>query len=71
MQKSKSIQLPVKLIDELRLHLKRSSFKSVNDFIIYILQNYLDQQSIDSTAIKSSEEDDAEVMKRLQDLGYM
>ena len=69
MKNTKSIQLPESLVDELKLQLKQSSFKSVDDFIIYIIQNYLDQLTDKENHSKSS--DDAEVMKRLQDLGYM
>ena len=70
MKNTKSIQLPDKLMDDLNLHLEQSSFKSVDDFILYILQNYLDQQTSEKNQKKSTN-DDAEVMKRLQDLGYM
>ena len=70
MKNTKSIQLPDKLMADLNLHLEQSSFKSVDDFILYILQNYLDQQTSEKNQKKSTN-DDAEVMKRLQDLGYM
>ena len=70
MEKNKSIQLPGKLLDDLNSHLKQSSFKSVDDFIIYILQNYLDQQKSEQGDKQSSNDDEA-VLKRLEDLGYM
>jgi Arc/MetJ-type ribon-helix-helix transcriptional regulator len=70
MKNTKSVQIPEKLLGSLKLHLKQSNFKSVDDFIIYILQNYLDQQTTEKSQTKSSN-DDAEVLKRLQDLGYM
>lgn len=70
MKNTKSIQLPEKLLDDLNLHLKQSNFNSVDDFIIFILQNYLDQQAKEKNQTKSSD-DNAEVLKRLQDLGYM
>lgn len=70
MKNTKSIQLPEKLVDELNLHLEQSSFKSVDDFIIFIVQNYLDQLASQKNHTKAVA-DDEEVMKRLQDLGYM
>lgn len=70
MKNTQSIKIPEPLLDNLKLHLKQSSFNSVDDFIIYILQNYLDQQTKENSQTKSSN-DDAEVLKRLQDLGYM
>ena len=70
MKNTKSIQLPEKLVDELNLHLEQSSFKSVDDFIIFIVQNYLDQLASQKNHTKTVA-DDEEVMKRLQDLGYM
>ena len=70
MKNAKSIQLPEKLVDELNLHLEQSSFKSVDDFIIFIVQNYLDQLTSQKNHTKTVA-DDEEVMKRLQDLGYM
>ena len=70
MEKNKSIQLPGKLLDDLNSYLRQSSFKSLDDFIIYILQNYLDQQKSEQ-GDKQSSNDDAAVLKRLEDLGYM
>ncbi|MEJ2546016.1 MAG: ribbon-helix-helix domain-containing protein [Calditrichaceae bacterium] len=70
MNHGKSIQLPEKLVQELNSLLKQSSFKSIDDFIIYIIQNYLDQLTPKENQAKSSGDDEA-IMKRLQDLGYM
>ena len=70
MEKNKSIQLPGKLLDDLNSYLRQSSFKSLDDFIIYILQNYLDQQKSEQGDKQSSNDDEA-VLKRLEDLGYM
>lgn len=70
MKNNKAIQIPGKLWDNLNSHLKQSSFKSVDDFIIFILQNYLDQQK-SITDNRQSSNDDAAVLKRLEDLGYM
>ncbi len=70
MKNTKSIQLPEKLLDDLNLHLGQSRFKSVDDFIIFILQNYLDQQAKEKNQTQSSD-DNADFFKKLQDLGYM
>jgi hypothetical protein len=70
MKTSQSIKIPELLYNALKLQFKKSSFNSVDDFIIYILQNYLDQQKIEVDSNMQSK-DDAEVLKRLKDLGYM
>lgn len=70
MEISKSVQLPGPLFDSLKLQLQHSSFKSVDDYVVFILQNYLDQQQNDVDMNQQSK-DDIEVLKRLEDLGYM
>jgi hypothetical protein len=70
MNKNRPINLPEKLYKELMLNLQQSSFKSIDDYIAYILQNYLDQQKLDNNNKQQSHDDEA-VLKRLEDLGYM
>ncbi|MHB2148064.1 hypothetical protein ACX8XP_03310 [Calditrichota bacterium LG25] len=60
------IDLPDSLFLELEKLRKESGLLNFNDFLIAILQNYLDQQN---PSQKEKEEQDIE--KRLKDLGYM
>ena len=70
MNNDKLINLPEKLFSALSSHLQRTSFKSVEDFVVYILQDYLDQQKSE-TMNEQQSGDDVSVLKRLEDLGYM
>ena len=70
MNKSETIKIPKPLFDNLKLQQQKSSFRAVDDFIVFILQHYLDQQNVESE-LNSRTNDDEEVLKRLNDLGYM
>jgi hypothetical protein len=69
MNKDNSIQIPEALLSRLLDHKKKTSFGSINDLVAFILQDYLDRQNYQIKEEKSG--DDAEVIKRLQDLGYI
>lgn len=70
MPKDKSIQLPQPLYEQLKLQLEKSSFTSIDDFIVFILQSYLDKQH-NGVDVHQPSKDDEAVLKRLKDLGYM
>lgn len=67
MQNDKTVNIPEHLHQELDKYVKNSNFNSINDLVTFILQDYLDHQTTDNKNIG----DDAEVLKRLEDLGYM
>ncbi|MHB2156592.1 hypothetical protein [Caldithrix abyssi] len=60
------IDLPEALFLELEKLRKESGLLNFNDFLIAILQNYLDQQNP-----SQKEKDEQDIEKRLKDLGYM
>ncbi|APF19216.1 hypothetical protein Calab_3528 [Caldithrix abyssi DSM 13497] len=60
------IDLPDSLFLELEKLRKESGLLNFNDFLIAILQNYLDQQNP-----SQKEKDEQDIEKRLKDLGYM
>lgn len=69
MQNSKPIKIPGRLYSELVKVTEKSVFPSVDDLILYILQDYLDKQEAPSE--QSTLQPDEEIRKRLQDLGYL
>ena len=68
MQKDKMISLPGPLFEELAQYHKQSIFPSLDDLIIYILQEYLDKQN---TQQDNEKNDDKIVQDRLKNLGYL
>jgi len=70
MSKKHNISIPETLYKRLKVQKKNSSFKSVDDFAVFALQSYLDQQEGDQV-VSDKTEDDKAVLKRLEDLGYM
>jgi len=67
MENNKIINIPDPLYQGLNEYVRKSNFNSIDDFVTFILQDYLDQQKTDDRRLV----DDAEVLKRLEDLGYM
>lgn len=69
MSADKIIGIPGPLYEKLEDYQKKSIFSSLDDLIIYILQEYLDKQSTSSAGEKKYE--DEVVQKRLKNLGYL
>ena len=64
--KTIQLQIPEELYRELeKLHREIGALE-FNDFLLAVLQNYVEQQNPDQ-----KEESQAEIEKRLKDLGYM
>jgi len=69
MSKNKTIDLPAGLFAQLEAALESSAFHSVDDLVLFILQNYLDQNLSAGKAITPDEEE--VVRQRLRNLGYL
>ncbi len=69
MSQSVRIEIPETLFRELEKTLDKTVFSSVNDLILFILQDYLDKQS-DAPADARGIDDQA-IRDRLKNLGYL
>jgi len=69
MLKDKMIRIPDPLLDELAKFHEESIFPSLDDLIIYILQEYLDKKNASPQNDRNS--DDEIVQERLKNLGYL
>ncbi|MGD9898975.1 MAG: hypothetical protein AB7T22_07595 [Calditrichaceae bacterium] len=65
-----NIQLPDKLWRELEKYLGETSFTSIDDLVLFVLQDFIDQSGIKNENGYSDNESD-EIKKRLEDLGYL
>ena len=72
MKEKKTIQisLPYELAGKLSQKIKDAGFKSITEYVVYILEQTLSsEESDDSKAY--SEEDEKNVRERLKELGYL
>lgn len=62
----KTIQIPEELYETLDKKLSDSTFKSVEDFCVFILQSYLDKENNQTTGSEQKI-----IEERLRNLGYL
>jgi len=68
------ISIPKKLAEKIERKVKETNFNSVSDYIIYILNQVVSEEKIETDEKNKhsySEEDEAAIKKNLKDLGYM
>ena len=66
--KKTTIEIPIPLYEALKKQVEESKeYDTINDFVIYLLKQYL---SIEDTEYTSDEEKE-EIEKRLKKLGYL
>ena len=70
MDKLKSIEVPESLYNRIEAKLRGSNFKSVSEYVSFVLRERLisEEESPKSTF---SKEDEEKVKARLRDLGYL
>ncbi len=68
-QEGKAVFLPAELYDRVDEKVKATAFGSVDEYVIFVLQEVLKEEGEEERSI--SEEEEAEVKKRLKDLGYL
>ena len=76
-----AVHIPSNLVDRISARLPKTDFKSVDDYVSYVLNEVLDElETSDQTKPESSKaapsevftkEDQEDVEQRLKDLGYM
>ena len=66
----KDVPLPAELYDRIEARVKATEFDSVEEYVIFILEEVLREEDEDEGRA-FSKEDEEEVKKRLKALGYM
>lgn len=69
-QESKVVSLPVELYDRIEARAKATDFGSVDEYVLFVLEEILKQEEKEGEAA-ASREDEEEVKKRLKSLGYL
>ena len=70
MGKDVKVNIPDHLFGQLKSYLEKTSFKYVDDFVTFVLQDYLDQNEPQENKNLSQDETE-EITKRLENLGYL
>jgi len=68
-KETKSISVPADIYDKIEERVKATEFGSVDDYVLFILEEVLKDEEEEEQAY--TEADEAEVKKRLKALGYM
>jgi len=68
------ISIPQELADKIEKKIKEMDFKSISDYVIYLLNQVVSEEELEikkeSEKVYSKEEED-EMKKKLKDLGYL
>ncbi|MCC7572385.1 MAG: CopG family transcriptional regulator [Candidatus Methanofastidiosum sp.] len=67
MEELGAVKIPKRLIEEIKEYIKDSEFKSVDDYVSFVIEEVLK----DDDEAEFSEEDEKLVKDRLKDLGYL
>ena len=66
-EEKNTISVPAPLYDKIREKIKDTEFKSVSDYVIYVLNELMSEE--DEEAL--SKEDEEKIKARLRSLGYI
>ena len=67
-EEKRTLLLPVELFQRIEKRVKNTEFGSVDGYIIFVLEEVLRE---DEETVALSEQEEADVKKRLKDLGYL
>lgn len=65
------IRIPKQLIQKLGEHIKRTEFKSVDEYVTFILEEVIKETDEEEPEEVFSKEDEQKVKERLKALGYL
>lgn len=68
-EKAKSVSIPADIYDRIAERVKVTGFSSVDEYVLFILEEVLKDEGEEGTAY--SQEEEEEVKKRLKALGYL
>ncbi len=69
-EETKAVSLPAKLYDDIEKRVGDSEFGTVDEYVIFVLEEVLKEEGGEEDRA-FSEEEEAEVKKRLKALGYL
>ena len=70
MSKEKTVSLPEKLYKEIEKRVESAGFTSVDEYVIFILEEVVGEESTEQSTSLSSE-DEENIKKQLKSLGYL
>jgi len=71
MTKVNNVAIPLKLYKKIQKRVKSTDFKSVDEYITYILEEVIKQVEDEDEVPEYTEEDEEKVKDRLRALGYL
>ena len=71
MAKVNNVAIPLKLYKKIQKRVKSTDFKSVDEYITYILEEVIKQVEEEEEVPEYTEEDEEKVKDRLRALGYL
>jgi len=70
-----NIKIPNEIIEKIEKRVEESEFKSVEEYILYVLKEVVNEEEIEEQEKENeeewSEEDEEKVKSRLRSLGYL
>jgi hypothetical protein len=70
-EESGTIQIPKRIIEQIHQRLPQTDFKTVDDYVTFVLEEVLREVDDQETDKSMSEEDEKKVKERLKALGYL
>lgn len=70
-EKFGEIRIPKQLIEKICEHIKKTEFKSVDEYATFVLEEVIKDDSEEEPEEAFSEEDEQKVKDRLKALGYL
>jgi Arc/MetJ-type ribon-helix-helix transcriptional regulator len=69
-EEKRALLLPARLYDQIEERVKGTDFSSVDEYVIFVMEEVLKEEGQEKESALSDEEEE-EVKKRLRDLGYL
>jgi Arc/MetJ-type ribon-helix-helix transcriptional regulator len=69
-EEKRALLLPARLYDQIEERVKGTEFSSVDEYVIFVMEEVLKEEGQEKESALSDEEEE-EVKKRLRDLGYL
>ncbi len=70
-EKTKKVELPTEVIDEIKTQVKHTEFSSTSEYVTFVLEEVLYHSRKDTDSPAAENIDEQQVQDRLRDLGYL
>ena len=71
MVKLKTVNIPIELYNKIQNRVRSTEFKTIDEYVTYILEEVLKQIDSEEHVAEYTEEDEEKVKERLRALGYL